>query len=250
MRQQFLSSYEFRDIHEANEKVLSWCLDEYGMQVHGTTRRKPFEVFKTEEQPNLKSLSEEKFDIPLWKEAKVHPDHHIVFDKSYYSVPTRYVGKKMWVKGGMHTVQIFCDGELIKTHQRSYTAGTWRTDEKDYPPEKSRYLLRRLSYYQTEALKYGHYVCQMVTRIMTEHAYRNLRKVQAVFRLADKYGHEAVNLTCKRCLFYEDHRMSTIKRILDKGLYYLPLEEESIKLIGGRSAFIRAPEYFVHTKEE
>src|SRR3990170_683895 len=98
VRQQFLSSYEFRDIREANEKVRKWCLQDYGMQVHGTTKKKPFEVFIREEQPNLKPLPEETFDIPLWKEAKVHPDHHIVFDKSYYSAPTRYVGKPEWEK--------------------------------------------------------------------------------------------------------------------------------------------------------
>jgi len=250
VRQQFLSSYEFRDIREANEKVRKWCLQDYGMQVHGTTKKKPFEVFVREEQPNLKPLPEETFDIPLWKEAKVHPDHHIVFDKSYYSAPTRYVGKTVWVKGGLHSVHIFYDGELIKTHQRSYRAGTWRTDEGDYPPEKSRYLLRSLSYYQNEAKKYGQHVCQLVTRIMTEHAYRNLRKVQALFRLAEKYGHEAADLTCKRSLFYEDYRMSTIKRILDKGLYCLPLEDEHITLTGMGATFARAPEYFVHTKEE
>ena len=30
------------------------------------------------------------------EECTVHPDHHIVFDKSYYSLPTRYIGRKVW----------------------------------------------------------------------------------------------------------------------------------------------------------
>ena len=38
--------------------------------------------------------------------------------------------------------------------------------------------------------------------------------------------HKAVNLTCKRCIFYEDYRISTMKRILIKQLYQLPLSEE------------------------
>lgn len=88
----------------------------------------------------LKRLPEDRFDMPLWKEAKAHPDHHVVFDKNYYSVPTRYVGKKVWVRGGLQNVQIFHDGEMIKTHVRSYGEGVWRTDETDYPPHKSRYL--------------------------------------------------------------------------------------------------------------
>jgi len=252
VRQQFLSSHDFKDIKKANEEVGQWCSHDYGMQVHGTTKRKPLEVFLLQEKPLLKHLPEEQFDMPLWKEAKAHPDHHIVFDKNYYSVPTRYVGKKVWVRGGLQNVQIFHDGEMIKTHVRSYGEGAWRTDETDYPPHKSRYLLKTTEYYQQEALKYGEYICQVVTRIMTEHAYRNLRKVQAIFRLSEKYGTEAVNLTCKRCIFYEDYRISTMKRILVKQLYQLPLSEEiteDLKGDTGGLSFIRPPEYFAHTKE-
>ncbi len=251
VRQQFLSSYDFKDIREANEKVRDWCLYDYGVELHGTTKRKPYEVFKAEEKPQLKSLPEERFEIPLWKEAKIHPDHHIVFDKSYYSVPTRYIGKKAWVRGGLYTVRVFYDGELIKTHQRAYRAGTWKTDEGDYPPEKSKYLLKTTSYYQKQASRHGEYVCQLITKIMTEHAYRNLRKVQGIFRLADKYGSEALNLTCKRCLFYEDYRMSTIRKILDKQLYHLPAEDQFTETIKNNSkeelAFVRPSAYFKHT---
>ncbi|MEW6418935.1 MAG: hypothetical protein AB1480_12575 [Nitrospirota bacterium] len=105
------------------------------------------------------------------KETKVHPDHRIVFDKSYYSLPTRYIGKKVWVRGGIKTVQIFLEGELIKTHQRAYRPGSWRTDESDYPPEQSRYIMRSVSHYQAEALKYGEHVHHLITKLMTEHAY-------------------------------------------------------------------------------
>jgi hypothetical protein len=252
VRQQFLAPEDFRDIRDANDKVRQWSTLEYGMQVHGTTKKKPFEVFKTEEQQLLKSLPEEKFDMPLWKEAKVHPDHHVVFAKNYYSMPTRYVGKKVCARGGLHTVQMFYEGELVKTHARSYGEGVWKTDETDYPPEKSKYLLKTTGYYQQEALKHGEYVRQVVARIMTEHAYRNLRKVQALFRLADKYGSETLSLTCRRCIFYEDYRMSTIKRILVKELYHLPLVDEMAEqpqITSEGISFLRPAEYFNHEKE-
>lgn len=252
VRQQFLAPEDFRDIREANNKVRQWSTLEYGMQVHGTTKKKPFEVFKTEEQSLLKGLPEEKFDMPLWKEAKVHPDHHVVFAKNYYSMPTRYVGKKVCVRGGLNTVQMFYDGELVKTHSRSYGEGVWRTDETDYPPEKSRYLLKTTEYYQQEASKHGDYVRQVVAGIMTEHAYRNLRKVQGIFRLAYKYGSETLNLACRRCNFYEDYRMNTLKRILVKELYHLPLGDEVVEQpqISSESlSFLRPAEYFNHEKE-
>jgi hypothetical protein len=248
VRQQFLSSHDFTDIRDANEKAREWCLQEYGMQVHGTTKRRPFELF-CDEQSHLIVLPEERFEMPLWKEAKVHPDHHIVFDKSYYSLPTRYIGKKVWVRGGIKSVQIFFDGDLIKTHQMAYRPGSWRTDESDYPPEQSKYIMRSVSHYQAEALKYGEHVQEMITKIMAEHAYRNLRKVQAIFRLGEKYGYEAIDLTCKRCLYYEDLRMSTIKRILENNLYRVPLEEEPTRVMTD-SLFTRSPGYFEHSMEE
>lgn len=251
VRQQFLSSNDFSNIHEANKQVVEWCIHDYGMEIHGTTKRRPYEVFKSEEQALLRGLPEERFEMPLWKEARVHPDHHIVFDKSYYSLPTRYVRKKVWARGGIHTVHIFYDGELIKTHERSYRAGTFNTDESDYPPEKSRYLLKSTSYYEQQAARHGEYVSQLVSVILGEHAYRNLRKVQGLFRLSEKYGSEALNLACRRCLHYGDYRMSTIKRILDKKLYRHPIEDEAQKTDGMREGkvFVRPSEYFDHTEE-
>ena len=81
---------------------------------------------------------------------------------------------------------------------------------------------------------------------MTEQAYRNVRKVQGLFRLAEKYGSEPLNLTCKRCLFYEDYRMETIKRVLDRQLYLLPLEEMESEKGAAESSFIRPVKYFTH----
>ena len=70
--------------------------------------------------------------------------------------------------------------------------------------------------------------------------------------MSDKYGADTLNLTCRRCIFYEDYRMSTIKRILDKQLYRLPVGEEIAEQPEPSSegvSFIRPPEYFSHAKE-
>jgi len=78
-----------------------------------------------------------------------------------------------------------------------------------------------------------------------------LRKVLALFRLGDKYGKDALNLTCKRALHYEDYRMNTIKRILNNKFYLLPLEDEAVATYNTKDglSFVRPVEYFIHTKE-
>ena len=57
------------------------------MRIHGTTRCQPVEVFAREEQPKLKPLPDEAFDIPTWTRPKVAPDRHVQIAKALYSVP-------------------------------------------------------------------------------------------------------------------------------------------------------------------
>ena len=52
------------------------------MRVHGTTRCRPAEVFATDEQPKLKPLPDEVFDIPTWTRPKVAPDRHVQVAKA------------------------------------------------------------------------------------------------------------------------------------------------------------------------
>ncbi len=53
---------------------------------HGTTRKRPLAVFESTEQAQLLPLTRERFDPPDWAKRKVHPDHHISFDKAIYPV--------------------------------------------------------------------------------------------------------------------------------------------------------------------
>ncbi len=47
-------------------------------------------TFRDREQPQLKPLPPQPFDIAQWKQAKVHPDHYIQFNNKAYSVPPGY----------------------------------------------------------------------------------------------------------------------------------------------------------------
>ena len=89
VRQQILAGRKFKDIHEANRRALTWCRQ--GLRVHGTTQKKPYEVFCQVEKAALGSLPVEPFECPLWKE--LHPDQHIFF-QAFYSCPAGTSGAK------------------------------------------------------------------------------------------------------------------------------------------------------------
>lgn len=244
VRQQLLAGRRFQDITKANQRALSWCRDEIGQEIHGTTKRKPFEVFFKEEKPLLKPLPEEPFEIPLWKGCTVHPDHHLVFDRSYYSLPTRYIGKKVWVRGTQKLVQTFYQHELIKTHLRAKLPGQWVTDQSDYPPEKLAYLMATPAHCRQKAAQYGPMTTRLIEEVLQSYAMRNLRKAQAILRLGEKYGQQ-LEAACERALAFGNHRYQSLKVILEKGLTQpeTPAASSSPLSPLGQS-FLRPADYF------
>ncbi|WP_437125325.1 Mu transposase domain-containing protein [Geoalkalibacter halelectricus] len=119
--------------------------------------------FEQLEQPALLPLPAQPFDPPTWAEARVHPDHHLVFDRSYYSLPTRFVGKRVWVRATTRRlVEIYCDDVLAKTHPRATRRGTWVTDPNDYPQAAKAFLLAHPAYCRKKAAELGPHVARMI----------------------------------------------------------------------------------------
>jgi transposase len=87
-RGSFFKGEGFKDRDDAQTRAEVWCLQEAGMRIHGTTRRRPLEVFEAEELPQLLPAPERPYDTPVWSEPKVHRDFHIEVCRALYSVPT------------------------------------------------------------------------------------------------------------------------------------------------------------------
>lgn len=242
VRKHLLAGRTFRDINEANERALRWCREEIGMEIHGTTKKRPYPAFLTEEKAHLMPLPSLPFARPLWRECTVHPDHHIVFDRSYYSLPTRYIGKKVWVKGTQKVTEIFLDQARIKVHPRSYAPGRWVTDQTDYPPEKLAFLMATPTWCRKKASEFGPHTEALITAILKENAMRNLRKAQALLRLAEKYSRD-IEKVAERALRYGVTRYRSIKVMLEKDLSdEEPRHKAPLSDLGQR--FLRSPDYF------
>jgi len=87
LKDSFWAGETFADLAEAQAAVEHWCRVRAGMRTHGTTGRQPLEVFTDHEQPALLPVPAGRYDLPIYRDAKVARDHHIQIAKGLYSVP-------------------------------------------------------------------------------------------------------------------------------------------------------------------
>jgi hypothetical protein len=250
VRQDFFRGEAFRDVAEMQARATTWCRDLAGTRVHGTTRQIPRVVFETVEQATLLPLAPAPFDRPAWGQCTVHPDHHIQFRRALYSVPTRYIGQRVDVRGDSRLVRIYHRGEPIKVHPVQPPGGR-STDYTDYPTERTPYALRAPDHCLRQAEQVGPAVRQfMAVLLRGTFPWARLRQAQKLLRLAERYGPARVNAACARALAFELLDVGRVERILRTALEREPAAAERGTLVPLPARFARAPQSFSHTRRE
>lgn len=252
LQRNFMAGQQFADLPSANRRLLSWVLETAGVREHGTTHQAPLAVFRQVEQAALQPLPGEPFTLCEIRTAKVHPDCHIVVDKSYYSVPYRLVGQLVEVHVHERVVEIYAGLSLVRTHVRTQTPGQWRTQMEDYPPYKAEYLTHTPAYCRQRARQIGPATSQVVEELLADKVLERLRSVQAILRLEQSVGAVRLEAACQRALYFGDGHYRRIKDILNAAWDQEPLPE---RVPGGLPAptFIfarKADEFFARPVEE
>ncbi|MCX6344886.1 MAG: IS21 family transposase [Armatimonadetes bacterium] len=213
-----LAGQEFMDIDDANREALRWVSEDAGLRTHGTTREQPLQRFYGTEQAALLPLPVEHFELFEVRQAKVHRDCHVEINAAYYSAPFKYVGEKLEVYVFERVVQIYDGLNLVVTHERATRKGQRITRIEHYPPEKSIYLTRPREYCRQRAYSVGPRCGEVVSALLENRPLDNLRSVQGIIGLAEKYGEKRMENACARALHYGDPRYKRIKDILKSGM--------------------------------
>ena len=143
-RGRFWKGGTFIDLADAAGRPNTWCLDVAGQRVHGTTRQLPLVVFNDEERAHLLPYDGVPYDVPLWRDVTVHPDHHVSVQYALYSAPSTTCPPGHQAGGALRSRRwssCISAGELVKVHPRKPKGGR-STDADDYPPERTAYAMR------------------------------------------------------------------------------------------------------------
>ena len=220
VRERLFKGAQFRDLAELRDAARRWSLEVAGQRIHGTTRKRPLEVFEEEERPLLAPWDGEPYEVPDWRTAKVHADHHVACQYALYSVPSELCppGQQVEVQLGAKLVRIYHRGALLKVHPRQPRGGR-ATDRNDYPAELSPYTLRAPEQLQRRAAELGEATGAFAERLFEGPLpWAKLRQGHKLLRLAERYSPARLDAACRRALEVDLVDVRRVERILVEAL--------------------------------
>lgn len=218
-----LAGREGEDVTEVRKHLERFLAEEAGVRIHGTTGLRPLEQFEQHERSELHPLPAAEFEQVIWHEAKVHRDCHVHFDNRLYSVPWTLIGQHIWVRATANTVAAYADDERVATHSRH--GPDRRSTCEEHLPEHRRDLRHRSpDYWQQKAAELGDDVASYIDELFeSDDVLYQLRTVQAVVGLLEKYPLHRAQAAARRASFYGVTTFAGVKRILTKTLDLVPL---------------------------
>ena len=248
VRERFFRGSNFASLEEMRSAARRWCLDVAGLRVHGTTRRRPLQVFPDEERQALAPWDGEPYEVTHWRTAKVHPDHHVVCQYALYSVPSSLCppGQRVEIGLGSKLAPIYHGGRLLKLHPRQPRGGR-STDAADYPTELTAYTLRAPEGIKRNAAEQGPAVAEFADRLFDGPLpWAKVRQGHKLVRLGQRYTPERLDDACRRALDVDLIDVRRVERILVQALERSEAPERPQPLPAGR--FARPGSVFAHAK--
>lgn len=183
------------------------------------SRRQQFEEI---ERAALMPLPPLRYELKKCLYATVAKNGHVALsaDKHYYSVPYRYISKKVKLLFSRHSVEIYYNYQRIALHSRVKIPYHYTTDKEhlasthrfvaEWTPEK--FLLWAEGIHPDVKL----YIQEVLQR--KQHPEQAYKSCVGILSFAKKVGGERLTGACRRALSYEAYNYKTIQLILEKEL--------------------------------
>lgn len=190
------------------------------------TRKSQFEQL---DKPALRALPSSRYQYSEIKQARVHIDYHVEFDKHYYSVPHHLVKQAVEVQASSTTIAVYSHGQRITSHPRSYRPGAHTTCAEHMPRAHRAMQEWSPERFLSWANDIGAETREVVNHLLQEkrHQEQSYRRILALLGNAKKYGRERLNKACGRALLINSPTRSSVESILKQGLDQVTLETHS-----------------------
>jgi transposase len=227
-----LKEKTFYSLQELN-KAIREALEEHNNRLLKGRTYSRRQLFEEIEKQELQPLPEYRYQTKRKKIVTVSKNNHVCLteDKHYYSVPYRYVGKKVTILYSQNDVEVYHRYERIAVHQRKYNPYGYTTTEdhlasqhrfmSDWNPE---HFIQRAAFIGNETKEY-------ITAILDkkQHPEQAYKSCQGILSFAVRAGGDRLNKACSRAMHFNDYSYNTIRTIIEKKLDMQDIDTEEHK---------------------
>lgn len=114
----FLRGKAFESFEHLSSALSRWVATVADNRIHGTTYRKPSELFAEEQDLLIRHRAKQPYKLQERAVRYVARDCMVTFETNRYSVPLRFVGKQVEVQSWNDRVLIYHQDQLIVSHPR------------------------------------------------------------------------------------------------------------------------------------
>lgn len=225
--------HEYLTLQDLNAAILT-ALEEHNnapLRGRNYSRRQQFNEV---ERNTLMPLPELRYELKKHQYATVAKNGHVGLsaDKHYYSVPYRFIGKKVKLLYSRSSVEIFYNYERIALHERTKSAYRYTT-EKDHMASTHRFVSEWTPERFTSWAAGIHedvrlYVLKVLDR--KQHPEQAYKSCMGILGFAKKVGNDRLIKACQRALGYGAYNYKTIQKILERELDLRDAPDETDQL--------------------
>jgi transposase len=219
---------------EGLNQAIATALEEHNntfLKGRNYSRRQQFEEI---EKPVLQPLPLLRYELRRQQYATVAKNGHVGLgeDKHYYSVPYRFIGKKVKILYSRQNVEIYYNYERIALHNRVKSPYQYTTD-KDHLASTHRFVSEWTPERFTDWAQGIHedvrlYILKVLDR--KQHPEQAYKSCMGILGFAGKVGNDRLVKACQRALGYGAYNYKTIQKILERELDHRPAPEETDQL--------------------
>lgn len=217
----------YSSLEMLNEDILIYLLAHNNTLLTGCDYSR-WQQFEALEKNVLKPLNKYPFDPMTTKNSTVGKTGFVTVDHRYYSIPYKFIGKKVKLMYNRTKVEAFSEHELIAVHVRCFSKekyiqnedhlASWHKYPTEWNPEK----------FIADAASIGEAVAAYIKKVLSRNEYpeKNYRACQGIINYKNRVGDTRLINACKRAESFNVYNFGIIERILKSKADFIPLEDE------------------------
>jgi transposase len=197
----FLAGRTFLSLADLNLQATTWREEVANSRIHGTTGKRPRDLFAQKEQFLLTPLPKTDYDTRLTLAVKSTSQSLVKFETNRYSVPFVYATRMLTLKADDQWVSLYHKEKLIAQHQRSQQKYQLIEDPRHYKGLLSSKPHGAYFKHRDALLALGETANRYV-ELLTKTELRLPHQIKKIVQLVDLYGKAEVLEAMEHALRY------------------------------------------------